>query len=317
MKIITRAVLDWDGNILEEESYEYDGPLALAGDDGAGKETVQTTEPWQGQQPFIRDIFQQAQKQFRGPAPTYFPGSTVAPVSQATTQAQNLAQQYATGTGQQQVQGVQGAHQFALNAPDVANNQYVQNAAQAAINPVFDTLEERALPLIRSQALATGGFGGSRQQLAEGNAVRDATREALDRSAGLFERAYGQGLDAQSKALGLAPQTYNLGLAGAETLGQVGAQQRQYEQQVIDDAIARHNFEQSLPATQLAQYQNLIQGNFGGQTTSLGKSPGQGQTASTLGGAASGAALGMAIAPQFGPASAGVGAAAGALMSFL
>ena len=30
MKIITRAVLDWDGNLLEEESYDYDGPVSSA-----------------------------------------------------------------------------------------------------------------------------------------------------------------------------------------------------------------------------------------------------------------------------------------------
>jgi hypothetical protein len=30
MKIYTRIVLDWDGNILESDSYEYDGELALA-----------------------------------------------------------------------------------------------------------------------------------------------------------------------------------------------------------------------------------------------------------------------------------------------
>jgi hypothetical protein len=29
-KIITRGVLDWDGNVLEEDSYEYSGPLARA-----------------------------------------------------------------------------------------------------------------------------------------------------------------------------------------------------------------------------------------------------------------------------------------------
>jgi hypothetical protein len=32
MKIITRGVLDWDGNILEESAYDYHGPLARCGD---------------------------------------------------------------------------------------------------------------------------------------------------------------------------------------------------------------------------------------------------------------------------------------------
>lgn len=44
MKIITRAVLDWDGNILEEDSYEYEGPVALAKDSGSAPQPV---DPWQ------------------------------------------------------------------------------------------------------------------------------------------------------------------------------------------------------------------------------------------------------------------------------
>lgn len=35
MKIITRAVLDWDGNVLEEESFDYCGPIAACKDSGS------------------------------------------------------------------------------------------------------------------------------------------------------------------------------------------------------------------------------------------------------------------------------------------
>jgi hypothetical protein len=40
MKIITRAVLDWDGNILEEDSYEYRGPVAACKDSGSSPQPV-------------------------------------------------------------------------------------------------------------------------------------------------------------------------------------------------------------------------------------------------------------------------------------
>ena len=42
MKIYERIVLDWDGTVLEEESFEYTGPLALCG--GGGKKP-KTPEP--------------------------------------------------------------------------------------------------------------------------------------------------------------------------------------------------------------------------------------------------------------------------------
>jgi hypothetical protein len=44
LKIITRAVLDWDGNVLEEESYEYCGKVAECKDSGSAPQPV---DPYQ------------------------------------------------------------------------------------------------------------------------------------------------------------------------------------------------------------------------------------------------------------------------------
>lgn len=40
MRIITRAVLDWNGNILEQDSYEYTGPLEQAKSSGSAPQPV-------------------------------------------------------------------------------------------------------------------------------------------------------------------------------------------------------------------------------------------------------------------------------------
>lgn len=37
MKIYERLVMDWDGNVLEEQSFDYQGELALCGGGGGGK----------------------------------------------------------------------------------------------------------------------------------------------------------------------------------------------------------------------------------------------------------------------------------------
>jgi hypothetical protein len=44
MKIITRGVLDWDGNVLEEDSYEYGGPVSEAKSSGS---PPQPTNPYE------------------------------------------------------------------------------------------------------------------------------------------------------------------------------------------------------------------------------------------------------------------------------
>jgi hypothetical protein len=43
VKIYERIVMDWDGNVLEEDSFEYEGPVALAG--GGGGKRSKTPEP--------------------------------------------------------------------------------------------------------------------------------------------------------------------------------------------------------------------------------------------------------------------------------
>ena len=37
MKIYERLVMDWDGNVLEETSFDYQGDVALCGGGGGGK----------------------------------------------------------------------------------------------------------------------------------------------------------------------------------------------------------------------------------------------------------------------------------------
>ena len=47
--------------LLEEESYEYEGPVAMAsGGDEDTEETVQRSEPWAGQAPHLLDLYQGA-----------------------------------------------------------------------------------------------------------------------------------------------------------------------------------------------------------------------------------------------------------------
>ena len=282
---------------------------------GGDTETRQVSEPWPGQAPYLADIFAQAKHLFLKRRPQYFPDPTVAPFSPETVQAQNYLRDFAGpgGGASQIINPATQAQQFALGPVlDVGNNPYVQGAARAAVNPVIDALTESALPAIRHGARAAGGFGGSRQQLAEGNAVRDATQAMIDRTAGMFERAYGEGLDTFGRGLALAPQTLQMGLTPAGILDTVGQQRRDYEQALIQDAINRHNFIQARPHTMLDQYRQAVLGNFGGVTTDTGRAPGGSTFGNILGGATGGAGLAGAIGLN--PL---LGAAAGGLLGLL
>lgn len=54
----------------------------MAGGGGGGNTTtVQKADPWEGQQPYLKDLYAQYQSQYQNSAPQYFPESTVAGVS--------------------------------------------------------------------------------------------------------------------------------------------------------------------------------------------------------------------------------------------
>ncbi len=71
----------------------------------SGSQTsTQESEPWEGQQPYLRDIFSGAQDLFNQGPQEYYPGQTVAPFSPQTQMGMDLMTQRALGGSPQQDQ---------------------------------------------------------------------------------------------------------------------------------------------------------------------------------------------------------------------
>lgn len=125
---------------------------------------------------------------------------------------------------------------------------------------------------------------------------------------------YGSERGRQLAALGIAPGLANQDYFDISQLGQVGAQRQAMEQAGIDDAMARHEFEQNLPYYRLGQYQNFINPILGVGGSSTATQPMyRNRFAGGLGGALAGAQLGSAI-PGLGTA---FGAGVGGLLGML
>ena len=288
------------------------------GGSSAPQQVTQTTktDPWPGQEPFLRDVFQQAQQQFRQQGPEFFPGQTFAGFDPLQQQAQQQALQFSQGPGQQFAQNLMGAHQFALGPVlDPQQNLAIQSAAEGAIRPLFQELTETTLPAIRGEAVGAGQFGGSRQGIAEGLAAGRTSQAAGDVTSRIFSDAYQQGLDSFTRGLALAPQTLGAAMMPFQLTEAVGSQRQFMDQQAINEAIARHNAAETLERAKLAEFSNLIQGQFGGQTAADITGMQQfGQTspiASALGGASAGAGIGATFGGIGGPIGAGIGALVG------
>lgn len=64
---------------------------------GGGGDQTTRTEPWAGQQPYLRDLFGQAQNLYRQGGPQYFPGQTVASFSPQSQMGMDMLTQRALG----------------------------------------------------------------------------------------------------------------------------------------------------------------------------------------------------------------------------
>lgn len=305
-KIYTKVVTDWDGNILEEESYDYDGPLALGKDDGDSESTQQAI-PWEGVQPFLSSGYQEANNLYGTQGyPGFFPDQTYVDRNPLENAGQGMSLDYAMNQMPGQIFDAQKAQFEMLNAPDVANNPYVQGIIDVGQNRMNENLTQNTLPAIRGGALSHGAVGGSKQGIAEGLALQGNQRELADFQNQVLGQAYGQGLEAQYRGALLAPQTMQMGMLPYQQMSQAGEYARGTDEMALQEAMARYNYEQQAPFASIQDALGLYAGTPWG---SMMQSDGGGSgAAGAAGGALAGAAAGSAIMPGWGTAiGAGVG----------
>lgn len=266
---------------------------------GGNTQTVQKADPWIGQQPYLTDLFQQAQNIYQTRTPQYFPKSTVS----GFTPAQVAGQQGALDAAGAMVPTLQTATQGAnfLASPDILSpdsNPYLAATAQAAARPIVQTLNEQLLPSIRQDAIVAGNLGNDRQGIAEGLAVRGAADAIADRTFGMYSDAYGQGLEALARGTALAPSVAQSMLMPSQVYSGVGAEQQAMNQAQLSDQVNRWNYEQQLPWQELSNYMSIVQGNYGGTSSTMQSSQQNPLTSAMMGGLG-GAAMGSLV-PGFG-----------------
>jgi len=134
--------------------------------------------------------------------------------------------------------------------------------ARGAVSDVMAGLAPE-MANIRSGAIQSGGYGGSRQGIAEGTALAGAADAATRAAADIYGQAYGQGLQAQQNTLGMTGDIMSAGFQPYTALAASGLDQQQREQALINDAMAKFQFEQALPYERLSQYTSALGGTSG------------------------------------------------------
>jgi len=141
---------------------------------------------------------------------------------------------------------------------DVSNDPTTQRLADAIGGQFVTRFTESILPSLRGDATIAGqGAGSTKASQAEGLAAGRTASAASNSIAQLLSNVSGQRLQAQTAALGLAPDIAQLGLLPSNILADIGGQER--ELNLFNDAAG---------VAALTEYLRSIGIDLGGQGTS-------------------------------------------------
>ena len=283
------------------------------GGGGGGTTTVQKADPWEKQMPYLSGgmnefetlvpgVFPEAAKLYESGqlAPDYYKGNTVTNQS-AWTQKANQMQADRALNGDASISTYKGSMDNIASGNALASNTGLNalNQMTTAVNPYSSALLNDAIgeanAKIDSGFSGAGRYGSGAHENAKADSVADLTSQfysdAYDKqmeAAGMAGDLYNAGIDTQISAAQQGQELANQAYTDAEMLSQAGANLDAYNQAKLDANIDRWNYDQQKALTALSNYNQLIQGTYGGTTTQTGKS---GYAPSALGTAVGGAAL--------------------------
>ena len=249
------------------------------GGGSAGTQTVQqVAEPWGPSRQHFIDIFNLAKGYHETPM-QFFQGQTFAGLSPETEAALQL----------QASRAMMGSPLNNLAQAEVGRT--LGGSYLGAGNPYFEPMLERAYGLARprldTQFAGAGRYGSGAHEQAMASALSDTTGQ-------LLYDDYGRERAMMANAAQFAPQLADQDYADYGKLAEVGGVYEDVQQQMINDAMARHQFEQMEPWQRLELYRSFIDGGLGGSSTSTttATTPRRNLTGSILAAAGAGALQG-------------------------
>ena len=304
-------------------------PVVPANGGGGGTTTVQKSDPWAGQQPYLSYTFAgatDAYNRFKND-----PSSSVAGFTPMQQQAMGATQGIANGTNFGNASGVNNAaggyvsnmlngntsanpasSAFANFANgSMMNSPYQSAALDAANNAITRAYQTATAPQTASNFAASGRYGSGAYGQAVSQNQQDLATQLGNTDASLVNSMYQQNMgnmlagaqglaNQQNAALSMSPNIVNSINGAASNLYNMGGNQQALQQSQLN-----------APWQLLNNYSNLIQGQYGGQTSTT-QPYYTNQLAGGMGGALGGAALAgaMGMNPTY-------GAMAGGLMGIL
>lgn len=208
--------------------------------------TVQNSTPWNHSD--LSGLYAAANNAYAGTPKTAYSGELYA----GPTADQHAGIAAITGAAPGLSTGSPELRQLALDQIsgkylDPAHNPTFNAAVTSAIDPVYQTLTRKALPGIADQSITSGAYGGDRQHVAQGVALGDFSRNAMDLTGDLAFKNYTNERGIQQGSGGLLNQANQLALAPGQAMLDAGGQEQKWAQGADDAGLAAWNNQLNAP----------------------------------------------------------------------
>ncbi len=265
--------------------------------------STQTSEPWSAQIPYLTYGFSEARNLYdQSKDQGYYPNQTYASPSESTLVGLQRQQDRATNGSalfnaakDQNLKTINGDY---LNA---SSNPYLQDAIGVANQGVIKGFNNSVIPQLQSSFSSAGRYGSGLQNQAQNDASYTLANQLGNNATNLSYNNYNAERDRQNNAVANAPAYAQADYNDIANLLDVGQQREAITQQGIDDSMNRYNYNRDQPWTNLENYTGLVNGNYGGTTTSTERNPNYKSASSALlGGGLAGAGMGTSLLGSYG-----------------
>ena len=235
---------------------------------------VTKTEPWEAQQKYLTQGFEQAQNLYNlNPMGTpYYGGPTVAGFDPTQEAAQGGVLGYTTGprpgvmqagTEQALMQGLAGGAGANLTGAGNPFSAMMDVAGRQALNQLTGTV----LPGIRESITYSQPGGGTRGDLLQDKAIAAAQQQILDKSMGMYGDAWSAAEGRVPDYMRMSGQVQQDPLAMYGAMADVGADRRAMTQEGINRSMQRYDWGQAAPQRALQNYLASVTGDYGSVVT--------------------------------------------------
>ncbi len=212
-----------------------------------------STAPWAEQQPYLKQMFQQA---WDLPELQAYGGPRVAGFdpAQSAAMSSSLAALQGGGTG---------LHAAKQQVTDTLSGKYLDPDTNPYLQQTFQRASEQYVNPVTTAAVQSGRFGSGAQA--------DQTGEAFARTA---NEIYGQNYQQErSRQMQMMPMAQQYAFAPESAQFNIGAAQQGMNQQNINAAQQQFQEQQMAPWSTLSNRRNLTMGDFGSETQQQGLIP--------------------------------------------